>query len=356
MNRRTFLLGSAATLAGSGLLVGTQGYSRVESQRTVRLQVQDDDDAYLLLQYPTESIVVDTHECAQAAELLILGNQTKEPLDELVVTLGGDLDEVSISNAEFCFGGSESCVAGDIDGNRIRFPGEAALGVGEQVRLRLTIECNTRWTDAPTIQFGIAARGKNTEIIAQRDQQEFQVDVGCECPEEETAWAYGGGKSSGEACTEADNPFATLYENGNGDGSGCRGQWGWYITEQQLRSVSGAPTLYAGAGRNDLDKGTEIGTLWAMLDNGNCGEEGSLFVNYSIDDQVGNKSIEVEETTFTVVENAEELLNNGGQAVAPGDWDRKYRDREGGRCIDVSGMDGFVLAAHASVTITEDSS
>jgi len=361
VNRRTFLLGSAATLTGSGLLVGAQGTSRVESQRAVRIQVADDDDAYLLLQFPDAGI---EKKCGGKAQLLVLGNQAKEPLDDVEVTFDGDIDEVVRPQVEFCDPSgncySNGCEEGRITDNSVTFP---TLDTGERVSLCVTVDCPDGTAEEESVGFDIQAGGDDTTIIADREQP--KVDIRCNCPTDETAYAYGGNKDQSSevaACQEADNPFGYLFEecgdsgngnNGNGnknsDANYCQGQWGWFITEEQIEEQASFP-LYAGAGGYQLDKATRVGELYANF----VEEDGerNLLVNYSFDDGVGGKTIDVKETQFTVVEEPCDLLNNGGNGVAPGGWSPNYSDQDGGREIPV-GDSPVVLAAHAVVALSE---
>ena len=47
MERRNFLIGMGRTAAGASALIGSGAFSRVESHRSVRVQVASDSDAYL---------------------------------------------------------------------------------------------------------------------------------------------------------------------------------------------------------------------------------------------------------------------------------------------------------------------
>lgn len=366
MNRRKFLLGSAATLTGSGLLVGAQGYSRVESQRMVRIQVEGDEDAYLRLLFPNGFEI--TRECGGKAQLLVIGNQTKERLDDIEVNFQGDIDEVVSSEVEFCGPGegcySDGCEEREIADNSVTVP---SLGTGDMVALCVTIDCPKGTAEEESIGLSIDAKGSDTRIVAHREQPE--VDITCTCPSEETAYAYGGDKDQSAqdpACyydnsTTSDNPFGYLFETcgsdeGGDSGSYCQGQWGWFITEEQIKN-SGPLPLYAGAGGYDLGSATFVGKVYANFENTSTDDPKKLFVNYSFEDQAGNKSIKVEDTKFTIVEHPCDILNNSGNGVAPGNWDPKYSDQgKDGQLINVEGMDNVVLAAHADVTLTENTS
>lgn len=47
MNRRRFLVGAGATAVGSSALVGARAFTRVESQRHVKIDIAEDPDAYV---------------------------------------------------------------------------------------------------------------------------------------------------------------------------------------------------------------------------------------------------------------------------------------------------------------------
>jgi len=357
MNRRKFLLGSAATLTGSGLLVGSQGYSRVESQRTVQLQVEDDEDAYLGLGFPKESVTLD-NECETSVTVLEIRNQTKESLDEILLRFGGDFHDITVSDIKFTYPDREhnEIEIGEIEADdSVVLP--EGLGTGKKVSVGVTIECpdDEQVNETQTIGFGIEARGDDTEIVAQRDQPEFQVSVTCDCltVSDETAYGYGGDKSGGQACSDKDNPFGKLFADDD-DSDYCHGKWGWYVTRKQIED-NGWPTLYAGAGNYNLDKATKVGKLSVTIN-----DDETLCVNF-LDEEYDDKLIEFRNKRVTVVkeENKEDILNNGGKngkgngGVAPGQWEHKITSDKGKCGIDISEKKNFVLAAHTEVTITE---
>ena len=292
MNRRKFLLGSAAALTGSGLLVGTQGSSQVESQREVAVDAVGDEDAYLGITYPKESVKFD---CETTVEIG-LRNQTKVRLDQVNVNAHVRGDGVTVD---------------DVD-----VPDSIELGDEEMVVV--TLSCDGGTGSEPTLAFDVSVAGEDTSIETKRSRE---IELDCECTREMSAWAYGDG--------------------------------GWYITQEHLERMSGAPTLYAGAGRNDLDSGLAVGDLYVEIRSDSEGNE-KLFVNYLVDNSVPDKSIELKSTKFTVVEDAADILNNGGDGVAPGGW--KHSDPGNGREVPLGEIDSFVLAAHATVTVTETDS
>jgi len=344
MNRRKFLAGSAATLTGSGLLVGTQGTSQVESHRNTQIETVCDGKAYLRMVHdengntiefdcdPRERIEFDCKTDIQ----ITLKNQAKEDLDKIQFDPVIEGEGVTIENVDV--------------------PGSLALG--QKDTIDVTVECDGKTEGSlPTLSFGIEVGGDDTWIEAHRSHA-FELE--CDCSSEETAYAYGGNKnqsSQDAACAyknnaNSDNPFGYLFETcggqGNGgDGNYCQGQWGWFITEDQIKNSVSFP-LYAGADGYDLGSATEVGTVYANFNNDGT----KLFVNYSFKDKVDNKRIIVEDTAFTVVDSSCGILDNNN-GVVPSNW--SYSDQNDGQYINVDGMN-VVLAAHAVVTLTKNTS
>ena len=350
MNRRKFLLGSAAALTGSGLLVGTQGSSQVESHRTVRVQVENDSNAYLLLEYLKGSVTIEEADCSAWAPLLLVGNQTKERLDEITVELVDSLDGVSIADVEFCYQGSGSCFSDEdeeeygYDGGTFTLP---PLSQGEQVLVRVDIACEDT-TGGETIRFDIEAAGEDTGILAHRAEQ--GIAVTCECGVEGSAWAYGGNTKPGDAdpiaCDGGDNPFWKAAKPNKILGS-CTRQWGWFVTADQTPA-----TLYARADGNDLSNATAVGKVYAFSGTNDCSGDDQLYVNYIFNDRVA----EVVETNFDVVADPQDLVSDtqgSGDLVPPSQLGEQGLDG----CVDISDIpeDDWVLAAHAEVTLIGDS-
>ena len=114
-------------------------------------------------------------------------------------------------------------------------------------------------------------------------------------------------------------------------------------------------TLYAGAERNDLSNATEVGTVYAFPSGSgtnHCSGDGQLYVNYNFNDRVA----EVGKTKFDVVEDPSDLVHDtpgNGDPVPPS----QLGERGPEACVDISDIpeDDWVLAAHAEVTLIEDS-
>jgi hypothetical protein len=299
----------------------------VESQREVAVDAVGDEDAYLGITYP-KSVKFD---CETTVEIG-LRNQTKVRLDQVNV------------NAHVRGDGVTGDV-GDVPDSIKR---------GDEKVVVVTLSCDGGTGSEPTLAFDVSVAGEDTSIETKRSRV---IELDCECTREESVWAYGGEQETGQACDKGDNPFWTAATDGIAIMESCTDQWrwGWYVTRKQLKKNSGSPTLYAGADGNDLDSGLEVGDLYVEIRSDSEGNE-ELFVNYLVKDSVRDKSIELKSTKFTVVEDAADILNNGGDGVAPGGWKHSDPGDGKGETVPLDGMNEFVLAAHATVTVTETDS
>jgi hypothetical protein len=163
MNRRKFLAGSAATLTGSGLLVGTQSISRVESRRTVRIQVEDDEDAYLGL-YPEISFggTWEIEECNGELQLG-LSNQTKEDPIDVTVALELEGDSIELEEDEL----------------------EATVPRGETRTVTIEASCDPGADEEEAeLELDISGEGEETDDTLIQAHRELTVE--CSCPETET--------------------------------------------------------------------------------------------------------------------------------------------------------------------------
>jgi len=168
MNRRKFLLGSTAVLTGTGLLAGTQGHSQVESQRAVRLQVEDDENAYLRLVFPDATVV--EIECERKIRIPIQ-NRTKEKLTGITVQPEIVGDGIEVTNVD----------------------SPDSLATGEEGTIVVTLECG-EGTDSATAEFGfeIEVEGESGDTLIQAHRGE-EISLECSCPETETNSSSSGG-------------------------------------------------------------------------------------------------------------------------------------------------------------------
>lgn len=157
MNRRKFLLGSATTLTGSGLLVGTQGTSSVESKREVTFQVAGDEDAYLGIEYP-EGVDIDCNGVVR----ITLKNQAKEDFTFVDFEYSlVDGDKISIDN--------------------VNEPNNIDLGSAEDVEIDVSCNSNSTVPDG-IFEFGVTVEGDTSEIDTNGSSREIELDctdTGC---------------------------------------------------------------------------------------------------------------------------------------------------------------------------------
>ena len=156
MNRRKFLLGSAAALTGSGLLVGTQGSSQVESQRTVRVQVEDDKEAYLGIQYK-ENVGIN---CDGPIKITLM-NQAKEDFTDIDFNYDLNGDKISLGTPTK--------------------PGSLDLGSSAEIEIPASC-CSNSTRPEGTLAFNITARGANSKIETEENGREIKLDcegTGC---------------------------------------------------------------------------------------------------------------------------------------------------------------------------------
>jgi len=159
VRRRKFLLGSAATLTGTGLLAGVRGFSQTESQREVRIEVEDDEDAYLGIIPEVAFGETWTVNCEGGLDLELWNQAKEDPLD---VTVGPELE-----------GGDVELEDGEL---------ETTVALGEAGTVTVPASCNPG-TDGATAQLGleISAEGEETEDTLIQAHRELTVE--CSCPE-----------------------------------------------------------------------------------------------------------------------------------------------------------------------------
>ncbi|MEF8814171.1 MAG: hypothetical protein V5A55_10180 [Halovenus sp.] len=159
MRRRKFLLGSAAALTGTGLLAGAQGFSRTESQREVKIEVADDEDAYLGI--IPEVAFGETWEVDCEGELeLVLRNQAKEDLLDVTIEPSLEGEGIELEDDEL----------------------NAQIELGKSETVTVSASCDPG-TDGATAQLRleISAEGKETEDTLIQAHRALTVE--CSCPE-----------------------------------------------------------------------------------------------------------------------------------------------------------------------------
>lgn len=87
MRRRELLFGAITAATGAGLLTGARGVSRSESQRTARVAVEGEEDAYVGLELRDRLTLDGTGDCTGTATILTVTNQSKLTLTNFQVDI-----------------------------------------------------------------------------------------------------------------------------------------------------------------------------------------------------------------------------------------------------------------------------
>lgn len=153
MRRRAVLAGSAAALAGAGLLVDTGSFSSIETERDIMIDVVSDENAFLRLEYPSQPI-----DCEGEFQLVEIQNRTGVELTSVVVSIERAPDEERL----------------DPTGEIAVVDGQETLGTGEAESVTLTAD--EEFTGTGEIAFDVSARGDGISI----DTTELRtVDIDC---------------------------------------------------------------------------------------------------------------------------------------------------------------------------------
>ena len=200
---------------GGSAIVGSGAFSRVESQRQVKIETVGDEDAYLRLLY-NEHILFD---CETEQPLLWVTNQLKSTIENISFDV-----EVVSSNG------------GDVIVEVTTVPD--SLEVGEEGEILADLTCEEDGT--VTVNFDIEVDGEDFEVIAHRTDE---IEIECSCPEE-TAWA------------KVDDPTENRLNEIDGINTN---KWGWYMPYEVGDEVTGE--FIVGAGNNDPGKGEYVGTV-----------------------------------------------------------------------------------------------
>lgn len=147
MKRRRVVLSFAAALAGAGFLVDTRGFSSIEAERTVTVDVVGDENAFLQLEYPSEPV-----DCEDEFQLVEIGNRTTTDLTSVVVSIERVPDGLSLDPTDDIV-----VVDGAVDGETLG-PGES-----ESVMIEVTDD-GDGGTDEPRIAFGVSVHGADISV------------------------------------------------------------------------------------------------------------------------------------------------------------------------------------------------
>ena len=166
MKRRHVLASMGALTASGSALVGAGAFTRVESQREVRIEVEGDEDAYLGLKYGS----LDNVECGDTVTFGTITNQLKQPVK---------IDHVGFSDV-YDIELSEPMFVRCPDGEKFDEDDEF-LDVGECVEIRVTIEDCPVEEETVDVPFRVEVDGEDVLLVAQ-ESAERSVAITCECP------------------------------------------------------------------------------------------------------------------------------------------------------------------------------
>ena len=158
MKRRSVILSFAAALAGAGFLVDTRGFSSIEAERTVTIDVVGDENAFLQLEYPSEPV-----DCEDEFQLVEIGNRTTTALTSVVVSIESVPDGLSLDPTD---GYSLDPTDDDIVGRIVVVDGAVGgetldPGESESVMIEVT---DDGFTGTGEIAFGVSVRGADISV------------------------------------------------------------------------------------------------------------------------------------------------------------------------------------------------
>ncbi len=338
MKRRKFIAGVGGASLGASALVGSGAFSRIESQRRVKIEVAKDPHAYLGL----DGCHVDGEPTPNSSYTNVDDSGHLE-VDMTEDDAIGDSSDPSFDNVfQICNQGkTEICVwIGDEnwpsyeDEPRVDFyiadnRAESILGSENAYPIAVG-ECICLGIEA--VPDGLDEGDHILEDIG----DEIVIHADEACPEDvpgeargETAWAL-------KRDTEAKDNTLNGLQNIN--------RWGWYVPYEGSDGDGAAPIeadLIAGAGRNDLDAGEDV----ADVDISDDGE--TLSIDIEMDEEWTLESSEVFAGTLGGLEDTR---------GAPGQFPFSSNDFETDSYeIPLADIDGDleVIAIHADVTTEE---
>lgn len=156
MKRRSVVLSFAAALAGAGFLVDTRGFSSIEAERNVTIDVVGDENAFLRLEYPSQPVG-----CEGEVGLVDIGNLTTTDFTSVVVSIESVPDGLSLDPS------AEIVVVDGDDGETLE------TGESESVVVEVT---DDGLTGTGEIAFGVSVRGEDISVDTTEPRT---VDVDC---------------------------------------------------------------------------------------------------------------------------------------------------------------------------------
>ena len=296
---------------GGSAIVGSGAFSRVESQRQVKIETVGDDEAYLRLLY-NEFVHFD---CEAEKELLWITNQLKSDIEEfeleIIENAGDDLIEIEI----------------------VEEP--ETLEVGEEGAIVAKLTCPNSDDNERTVNFNIEVSGDDLEVKAHRTDK---ITITCTCPEE-TAWAI----------IEEDDGDPDPEKNRLNELEGMNtSRWGWYMP--YVIGADSTAELWAAAGNNKLENGCHVGDVSIGVT-----EDDELTVETAMKDGPALESshLYVDEDTDRLVD-----VNAAPGQLGYDSDDDEYDEDENRYTIDLDDIDEdlsdgdeIIIALHSEVTV-----
>ena len=195
MKRRAFLVGGVTTAVGGSALLGSGALSEADSQRVVKIEVEDDENAYLRLRYRSASI-----ECEETVDLVEVTNHLKEEITHIDV-------RYRPSNGGVTLRGLDT---------------PDSLRVGQFGVVTVDAECDSTDSRTTTVMFDVEVRSENHEVTAQNRE----IDITCECPDDddEEGESGDGSEDGGDDGTDGDDDGGDGSDGDDDGGDGSDGE------------------------------------------------------------------------------------------------------------------------------------
>lgn len=175
MKRRTVLgMLGGTTLLGSAVL-GTGAFSSVEAKRETKIQVAEDEDAYLGLSWET---YVDLNACSGDVKITVTNNTTK---DLSTTTTEFYLTEGSIDDIDTSVPKSDSDLF-EVEGNEVSLKDTATFDIGYSVDITVSVDFGDEYSKDGTagLQFDASASDDEGDISIQTDSSR-EIEIGYDC-------------------------------------------------------------------------------------------------------------------------------------------------------------------------------
>ncbi|MFA9515816.1 hypothetical protein ACERIT_01115 [Halopenitus sp. H-Gu1] len=182
-------------VASVGLVVGTSGFSSIAAERSVTVDVVGDENAYMALEYPDETIEVDEGE---RSTFLTVSNQFTQPVDFTI--------EYEIVDA--------NGVSADPNPGERR---ESNVGVGESFDVSVLYTCDSVGDESATVSFHARAIGSNNGSVSAETTKPRTVDYEIDCGDLEVTFQGNGGNAQVDGIDTLTNTNATVWTLTDGE-------------------------------------------------------------------------------------------------------------------------------------------